>query len=146
MLLDKDKFKHLLPQRDPFLFIDEVIEVEEGQRVVAKKYLDPEEDYFKGHFPGNPVMPGVLTIEAMAQTAILLYATTKSEIAKTNPDYYLASVNAILMAPAYPGDTLILEAMNFKMTDVGAVIDITSKIGNKLIAKTRISFAVKAKK
>ena len=66
MKWDKEKVKSILPQREPFLFVDEVLEIEEGKRIVAKKYLDPEADFFKGHFPGKPIMPGVLIIEAMA--------------------------------------------------------------------------------
>lgn len=146
MSWNKEKVKSILPQRDPFLFIDEVIEVEEGKRIVAKKYLEPQADFFKGHFPGNPVLPGVLTIEAMNQAAIILYYTTKPNIAKTHPDYYLSNVNATLKSPVYPGDTLILEACNFKIVDFGGVIDVTAKVGDKIVATMRSSFAVVAKK
>lgn len=146
MIWDKEKIKSILPQREPFLFIDEVIEVEEGKRVVAKKYLDPKADFFKGHFPGNPVMPGVLTIEAMAQTAIILYYTTKPNVARTNPDYYTTNVNATFKSPAYPGDTLILEARNFKIVDFGGVVDVTARVGDKIVATMRGSFAVVARK
>jgi len=144
MVWDKEKIKSILPQREPFLFIDEVVEVDEGKRIVAKKYLDPEADFFKGHFPGNPIMPGVLTIEAMAQASIVLYYTTKPEIAKKNPQYYLGRVNAKLRAPVYPGDTLILEAINFRIINSGGVIDIVAKVKDRLIAEARISFGVKA--
>lgn len=143
---DKEKIKSILPQRDPFLFIDEVIEVEEGKRIVAKKYLDPNADFFKGHFPGNPVMPGVLIVEAMAQASIILYYTAKPDIAKTNPDYYLINVNATFKSPVYPGDTLRLEACNFKIVDFGAVVDVTAKVGERVVATIRGSFAVVAKK
>lgn len=146
MVWDKEKIKSILPQREPFLFIDEVMEVEEGRRVVAKKYLDPKADFFKGHFPGNPLMPGVLTIEAMNQAAIILYYTTKPDIAKANPDYYLTNVNATFKSPVYPGDTLILEAHNFKIVDFGGVIDVTAKVGDKVVATMRGSFAVVSKK
>ncbi|MCX5696996.1 MAG: 3-hydroxyacyl-ACP dehydratase FabZ [Candidatus Omnitrophica bacterium] len=146
MVWDKEKIKTILPQREPFLFIDEVIEVEEGKRVVAKKYLDPAADFFKGHFPGNPVMPGVLTIEAMAQASIILFYTAKPGIAKTNPDYYLTNVNVTFKSPVYPGDTLILEACNFKIVDFGGVIDVTAKVGDRIAATMRGSFAVVAKK
>lgn len=146
MIWNKKKLESILPQRDPFLFIDEVIEVEEGKRVLARKYLDPKADFFKGHFPGNPVMPGTLTVEAMAQTSIILYSTTKPEIAKAGPDYYLTNVNATFKAPVYPGDTLILEAVNFKIVDFGGVIDVTAKVGEKTVATMRGSFAVVTKK
>lgn len=146
MIWDKEKIKSILPQREPFLFIDEVIEVEEANRIVATKYLDPKSDFFKGHFPGNPVMPGVLIIEAMAQAAIILFYSAKPHIAKDNPDYYLSNVNATFKSPAYPGDTLILEASDFKIVDFGGVMDVTAKVGNKIVATMRGSFAVVAKK
>ncbi|MFA4889433.1 MAG: 3-hydroxyacyl-ACP dehydratase FabZ [Candidatus Omnitrophota bacterium] len=146
MIWDKEKIKSILPQREPFLFIDEVIEVEEGQRVVARKYLDPKADFFKGHFPGNPVMPGVLIAEAMAQASIILFYTTKPAIGKTNPDYYITNLNATFKAPVYPGDTLIIEASNFKIVDFGAVIDAMVKVNDKIVATMRGSFAVVAKK
>jgi len=142
MIWDKEKIKSILPQREPFLFVDEVVEVEEGKRVVAVKYIEPKSDFFKGHFPKNPVMPGVLTIEAMAQTAIILYSTAKPEIAKKNPEYYLSNIKATLSSPAYPGETLIIEAINFKIIDSGGVIDVSAKVKNKIIAKMRSSFGV----
>ena len=145
MVWDKEKIKSILPQREPFLFIDEVIEVEEGKRVVAKKYLDPNLDFFKGHFPNNPVMPGVLTLEAMAQTAIIAYSTARPHIVEKNPEYYLGSVKAKFKSPVYPKDTLILEAVIFKITDFGGVIDATAKVGDKLVAQARSSFGVKVK-
>jgi 3-hydroxyacyl-[acyl-carrier-protein] dehydratase len=146
MIWDKEKIKSILPQREPFLFIDEVIEIEEGKRVVARKYLDPKADFFKGHFPGNPVMPGVLTIEAMGQTAIILYYVTKPKIAKTHPDYYLTNVNATFKSPVYPSDTLILEATIFKIVDFGGVVDVVARVKEEIVATMRASFAVVAKK
>lgn len=146
MIWDKEKVKSILPQREPFLFIDEVIEVDEGKRIVAKKYLDPEADFFKGHFPGNPVMPGVLTIEAMAQAGIIVYATAKPEIVKQNPEYYFGSVKAKFRAPVYPGETLILEAEIFKVTNFGGVVETVAKVGDKLVAEARSLFSVQVKK
>ena len=146
MRLDKEQIKSILPQREPFLFIDEVIEIEEGKRVVAKKYVDPAADFFKGHFPGNPIMPGVLILEAMGQATILLYYTAKPAIANRHPDYYLTSINAKFKSPVYPGDTLILEAQSFKIVDIGGVADVTARVGDKIVASLRGSFMVTVKK
>ena len=66
--LDRAAIEEILPHRDPFLPIDEVVELEPGRRVVARKRVRPDEWYLAGHFPGRPIMPGVLIVEAMAQT------------------------------------------------------------------------------
>ena len=145
MVWDKEKIKTILPHREPFLFIDEVIEIEAGKRIVARKYIDPKEHFFKGHFPGKPIMPGVLTIEAMAQAGIILYYTTKLKVAKNHPDYYLAKIKAEFMHPVYPGDTLILEARNVKILDYAGIIDIEARVGDKVVATSTSSFAVKKK-
>ncbi|HDH01264.1 MAG TPA: 3-hydroxyacyl-[acyl-carrier-protein] dehydratase FabZ, partial [Nitrospirae bacterium] len=67
MLWDLEKIKSVLPHREPFLFIDEIIKIDGTQKVVAVKNIKKAENYFEGHFPDKPVMPGVLIIEAMAQ-------------------------------------------------------------------------------
>ena len=105
---DKEKIKKILPHREPFLFIDEVTEVEEGKRIVAKKYIDPKEDFFRGHFPGNPVMPGVLQVEAMAQAGGIL-------VLKTVPDpenyltYFMKIDGVKFKQKVLPGDTVIFK-------------------------------------
>ena len=66
--LGKAEIEAILPHRDPFLLIDEVVELEPGARAVARKRVQPDEWYLAGHFPGRPIMPGVLIVEAMAQT------------------------------------------------------------------------------
>jgi 3-hydroxyacyl-[acyl-carrier-protein] dehydratase len=66
--LGRAEIEAILPHRDPFLFLDEVVELEPGRRVVARKRVRPDEWYLAGHFPGRPVMPGVLIVEALAQT------------------------------------------------------------------------------
>jgi len=140
---DKEKIKAILPQREPFLFVDEVIHIEQGKRLIAKRLIRPDEYFFKGHFPGKPVMPGVLTLEATLQTAILLYATLYPAIAQTCPYYYLAKAKSEFLSPVFPGDTLILEARNVKIISTGGIVDIEVKVEERIAAKATGSFSVK---
>ncbi|MCL5069451.1 MAG: 3-hydroxyacyl-ACP dehydratase FabZ [Actinobacteria bacterium] len=81
--LNKEDIKKIIPHREPFLLIDEVLEVEPGKSIKAVKNVDESEYYFKGHFPGNPVMPGVLMIEAIAQAGaitVLLLPENKGKL------------------------------------------------------------------
>ncbi|MGD0335839.1 MAG: 3-hydroxyacyl-ACP dehydratase FabZ [Candidatus Omnitrophota bacterium] len=145
MLWDKEKIKTILPHRDPFLLIDEVIAVENQDKVTAAKYVRHNEDFFRGHFPGNPVMPGVLIVEAMAQTAIILYYVRKPKIAEAHPIYYLGRVKAEFRAPVFPGDKLILEVSCVKVMDTAGVVDAVARVGDKLVAKASLTFGVKPK-
>jgi 3-hydroxyacyl-[acyl-carrier-protein] dehydratase len=143
MIWDKEKIKSILPHREPFLFIDEVIEIEGTQRVVAAKYINKNESFFQGHFPDKPVMPGVLIIEAMAQTSIILYSVCKPEIAKTHPNYYLGKSKAEFLSPVFPGDKLIIEVNGVKIIDEAGVVDAVARVGDKVVAKANLVFGVK---
>ncbi|BFI95266.1 MAG: 3-hydroxyacyl-ACP dehydratase FabZ [Rhodanobacter sp.] len=106
-----EQIQQLLPHRYPFLLVDRVIELVPDQSAVAIKNVSINEPFFNGHFPGHPVMPGVLIVEAMAQAAGLL--TQLSNRIKGNtgsPLFYLVKVdNARFSAPVVPGDQLRLE-------------------------------------
>lgn len=143
MIWDKEKIKSILPHREPFLFIDEVIEIDGTDRVKAVKYIKVDEDYFKGHFPGKPIMPGVLIIEAMAQTSIIVYHLCKPEIAMSNPDYYLGKVKAEFLAPVYPGNKIVIQAEKVKVLDYAAIIDTVAKVDENIVAKANFVFGIK---
>src|SRR3989338_3516697 len=143
MIWDKEKIKSILPHREPFLFIDEIIEIDGAQKVVAVKYINKNESFFQGHFPDKPVMPGVLIIEAMAQASIILYSIDKPEIAKAHPDYYLGKVKAEFLSPVYPGDKLIIETNKVKFLDNAAITDTIAKVNNKIVAKANLVFGVR---
>ena len=106
-IMDADKIMQILPHRHPFLFIDKILKITDNS-IVGLKYVSPDESYFKGHFPGRPVMPGVLQIEAMAQVGGVLVLNTFPD-----PENYLTFFgrieNAKFKRPVEPGDTLIFE-------------------------------------
>lgn len=145
MVLDKEKIKSILPQREPFLFIDEVIEIEGIKKIVAVKNISGDEYFFRGHFPGKPLMPGVLIVEAMAQASIILYSLAKAEIVSSNPDYYLGKVKAEFLSPVYPGDTMVIETNAVKIIDNAAITDVVVKVNNTITAKANIVFGIKKK-
>ena len=100
-----------LPQRYPVLMIDRVKELEPGKRIVALKNVSANEPHFQGHFPGRPIMPGVLILEAMAQAAGILAFSAKGPIQQNDRFvyYYVGIDNARFKKPVIPGDQLELE-------------------------------------
>jgi len=107
---------NVLPHRYPFLMVDKVLEMEEGKRIVSIKNVSINEPFFQGHFPGFPIMPGVLLIEAMAQTWGILILSSEREKAGSKNVLFLGIDKARFRKPVYPGDQVRfeLEALNFK--------------------------------
>ncbi len=110
-IIDVEKIKTILPHRYPFLLVDRVLEVEEGKRIKTLKNVTVNEPFFQGHFPNKSVMPGVLIIEAFAQSAALLGALGFNENRTSEDDlYYLVGVDKTrFRKPVGPGDQLILD-------------------------------------
>ena len=145
MLWDQDKIKSVLPHREPFIFIDEIIEIDGTQKIVAVKNVKEDEDWFRGHFPGNPLMPGVLVIEAMAQASVILYSLDRPHIAETNPNYYLGNVKSEFLAPVHPGDRLILESNKIKFLNNAAITETLARVGDTVVAKANLVFSIQQK-
>ena len=105
-----DEIERLLPHRYPFLLVDRVVEFEKDKRVLAYKNVSCNEPFFTGHFPGHPVMPGVLVVEALAQAGGLLTQLSRDPGAGDGQTFYLVKVdNAKFSRMVVPGDKLELE-------------------------------------
>lgn len=107
--IDTDRIQALLPHRYPFLLVDRVTEFEANKRVLAYKNVTINEPFFQGHFPGHPVMPGVLVIEALAQAGGLLTQLSRTTDAKGSLFYLVKIDNARFSRMVVPGDRLELE-------------------------------------
>ena len=101
----------MIPHRYPFLLIDRVREMEADKRAVGVKNVSINEPYFQGHFPSSPVMPGVLIIEAMAQTAAVLVVHTLGTASEGKLVYFMTIDNCRFRRPVFPGDQLLIEVV-----------------------------------
>ena len=110
-LLDVQEIKEYLPQRYPFLLVDRVVEMQPGKSIVAYKNVTVNEPFFPGHFPHEPIMPGVLIIEALAQAAGVLGFKTQEKKPADGYQYLFVGADEVrLRRPVVPGDCLRLEA------------------------------------
>jgi 3-hydroxyacyl-[acyl-carrier-protein] dehydratase len=108
-MLDINEIMKILPHRYPFLLVDRIEEVETGKRIVGIKNVTVNEPFFPGHFPGHPVMPGVLIIEAMAQVAAILAYVSSDDSVRSKVTYFVGIDKARFRKPVVPGDQLRLE-------------------------------------
>ncbi len=107
-VLDSRAIQQILPHRYPFLLVDRVVEITPGVRIVGLKQVTANEQFFQGHFPGEPVMPGVLILEAMAQVGAI-YALQQIEGRERKLVLFSGVDGARFRQPVRPGDTLVIE-------------------------------------
>src|SRR6056297_1077015 len=133
--------KKILPHREPFLLIDKVIELEKGVKAVAVKNVSYNEYFFRGHFPDNPVMPGVLILEALAQTGA--FAILNEEKFKGKVAYFGGMKNVKFKKMVVPGDTLRLVTEIVKIKGSIGKGKATAYVEEKIVAKAEMTFAIK---
>jgi 3-hydroxyacyl-[acyl-carrier-protein] dehydratase len=136
----REQIEQILPHRDPFLLIDEVVELDPGKRVVARRAVRAEDPWFAGHFPGRPVMPGVLIVEAMAQTgaiAVLFEEANRGKIA-----FFAGIDDCRFKRIVEPGDTLTLTCEIAEMRGPIGRGKATAYVGDVLAARGTLTFAV----
>lgn len=139
-VLTTKEIMEIIPHRQPFLLIDTVEELEPGVRAVAKKCVSYNEPYFAGHFPEEPVMPGVLIVEALAQTGAVAILGMEENRGKTA---YFAGINsAKFKQKVVPGDVLTLETEIIKQKGPIGVGSAVAKVDGKVVCKAELTFAI----
>lgn len=134
----------IIPHRQPFMLLDTIEEMEPGKRVAARKCVSYNEPYFAGHFPGEPVMPGVLIIEAMAQAGAV--AMLSQPQMKGQTAYFAGISSAKFKKKVVPGDVLELEVEIVKVKGPIGIGRGTAMVDGQLAASAEITFAIGAQK
>lgn len=145
--LDIKEILQILPHRYPFLLVDRVEELVPGERIRSYKNITFNEPFFQGHFPGVPVMPGVLIIEAMAQTGVLLVAHTFPEFQEDPDQIYLFTgiEKARFRAQVRPGDKLVMECSNLVHKMRLWKMETRAYVDGNLVAEARLTASVMRK-
>ncbi|MBL1227344.1 3-hydroxyacyl-ACP dehydratase FabZ [Enterococcus sp. BWR-S5] len=130
----------IIPHRYPFLLLDRVEEMVAGEKIIAKKNVTMNEQFFQGHFPGEPVMPGVLIIEALAQAGAVALLSMPDFKGKTA--YFGAMDKVRFRQKVVPGDTLTLEVEILKVKSVAGTGKGIAKVNGKKVAEAEITFMI----
>ncbi len=137
IVYDIRQIKEILPHRPPFLLVDKIIELEPRIRIVGIKQVTINEQFFLGHFPEAPVMPGVLVIEALAQTGAILALREFTD--RTNKIPFFSGIEkARFRKPVVPGDTLVLEVTALRMGMKVQKMHGEAKVNGEIVAEAEI--------
>jgi len=139
-MLDIAAIRKILPHRYPFLLVDRILEVDPGVRAVGLKNVTVNEEFFQGHFPQKPIMPGVLVIESMAQVGGIMLLSHEEHRGK---NAYLATVeNCKFRRPIEPGDTLIHEVTMLRQRGNMGKVQCIARVGDQVAAEAVLMFAL----
>jgi UDP-3-O-[3-hydroxymyristoyl] N-acetylglucosamine deacetylase/3-hydroxyacyl-[acyl-carrier-protein] dehydratase len=139
-MLEAETIMKILPHRDPFLFVDRVIHLERGKRAVGIKNVTINDYFFKGHFPGRPVMPGVLMIEAMAQVGGIMMLSPKENRGKVA--FFISIDNAKFRKTVIPGDQLVFEVVAGKIKSKTGKVHGKALVDGRIVAEADLMFAL----
>jgi len=138
-MMDINEIRQYLPHRYPFLLVDRVVELNSGESIVAYKNLSANESYFNGHFPGNPIFPGVLMVEAMAQAAAILGFYSQGKTVVDGSTYLFAGADKLrFKRPCVPGDRVMLRASIVSERRGLWKFDVSSDVDGELAASATI--------
>jgi len=135
--LDVRAIMEIIPHRYPFLLVDRVLDLEVGRRIVALKNVTFNEPFFQGHFPGNPIMPGVLVVESMAQAGAVLLLHSRPE-SRGKVVYFAGIDKAKFRRPVVPGDAIRLEVSVLKLRSRTCLMRGEAYVGEHLAAEAEI--------
>ena len=137
--LNIEQIKEAILQRDPMLMVDEITEIDPGKRVVGLKHITGDESFFKGHFPGEPIMPGTMIIEAMAQVSTFLFYEPSKKTQKLN--FYLGVVKDIrFLKPVLPKAELKMVAEPLRLGEDSAHVKVEASVNGEIISKGELIF------
>ena len=139
-LLSAKEIMEIIPHRQPFMLIDTVEELTPGVRAVAQKCVSYNEPFFQGHFPAEPVMPGVLIVEALAQTGAVAILSLEENKGKTA--YFAAIQSAKFKKKVAPGDVLVLETEIIKQKGSIGIGKATATVDGKIAVQAELTFAI----
>jgi len=132
------KIMDMLPHRYPFLLVDRIVELEPGERVTALKNVTINEPFFQGHFPQEPIMPGVLIIEAMAQAGGVLACESLQQKQINDSIYFMGIDKVRFRKPVVPGDQLLFEVKILRLRSKTFKMAGTASVDGKLVAEAEL--------